>query len=56
MFENISVMEIFGRYSLRIFLARALTVEWAAKVHRVPLNEFLDILNQAVVKKQGNAR
>jgi hypothetical protein len=55
------VMEIFGvqrvgKYSLRMFLAKALTVEWAAKVHRVPLNEFLDILNQAVVKKQGNAR
>jgi hypothetical protein len=55
------VMEIFGvqrvgKYSLRMFLAKALTVEWAAKVHRVPLNEFLHILNQAVVSKQGNAR
>jgi hypothetical protein len=53
------VMEIFGvqrvgRYSLRMFLAKALTVEWAAKAHRVPLNEFLDILNQAVAKKQEN--
>lgn len=53
------VMEIFGvqrvgRYSLRMFLAKALTVEWAAKVHRVPLDEFLDILNRAVVSKQGN--
>lgn len=51
------VMEIFGvqrvgRYSLRMFLAKALTVEWAAKVHRVPLDEFLDILNRAVLKKQ----
>jgi hypothetical protein len=51
------VMEIFGvqrvgRYSLRMFLAKALTVEWAAKVHRVPLDEFLDILNRAVTKKQ----
>jgi hypothetical protein len=54
------VMEIFGvqrvgKYSLRMFLAKALTVEWAAKVHRVPLDEFLDILNQAVAKKQEPA-
>jgi hypothetical protein len=54
------VMEIFGvqrvgKYSLRMFLAKALTVEWAAKVHRVPLEEFLDILNQAVAKKQEPA-
>lgn len=52
------VMEIFGvervgRYSLRMFLAKALTVEWAARVHRVPLDEFLGILNQAVAKKSG---
>ncbi|MGZ9163809.1 MAG: DUF1858 domain-containing protein [Anaerolineales bacterium] len=51
------VMEIFGiqrvgRYSLRMFLAKALTVEWAAKVHRVPLAEFLAILHQAVLKKE----
>ncbi len=50
------VMEIFGvervgRYSLRMFLAKALTVEWAARVHRVALDEFLEILNQAVAKK-----
>jgi hypothetical protein len=53
------VMEIFGvkrvgKYSLRMFLAKALTVEWAAKVHRVPLDEFLDILNRAVAKKEKN--
>jgi hypothetical protein len=52
------VMEVFGikrvgRYSLRMFLARALTVEWAARAHRVPLDEFLRILNQAITKKQG---
>jgi hypothetical protein len=51
------VMEIFGvqrvgRYSLRMFLAKALTVEWAARVHKVPLDEFLDILNRAVTQKQ----
>lgn len=50
------VMEIFGiqrvgRYSLRMFLAKALTVEWAARVHRVPLDEFLVILNRAIAKK-----
>ena len=53
-----NVMEIFGvkrvgKYSLRMFLAKALTVEWAARIHKVPLDEFLEILNQAVAKKQG---
>lgn len=51
------VMEIFGvqrvgKYSLRMFLAKALTVEWAARVHKVPLEEFLGILNRAIAKKQ----
>lgn len=51
------VMEIFGvqrvgKYSLRMFLAKALTVEWAARVHKVPLEEFLRILNQAVAQKE----
>lgn len=46
------VMELFGikrvaRYSLRALAAKALTVEWAARIHGVPLDEFLDILNQA---------
>ena len=50
------VMEVFGvkrvgRYSLRMFLAKALTVEWAARIHRVPLDEFLEILHQAVTRK-----
>lgn len=50
------VMEVFGikrvgRYSLRAFLAKALTVEWAARVHRVPLDEFLEILRKAVASK-----
>ena len=50
------VMEVFGvkrvgRYSVRSFLTKALTVEWAARVHRVPLDEFLKILNQAVAGK-----
>lgn len=52
------VMEVFGirrvgRYSFRMFLAKALTVEWAARLHRVPLNDFLEILHRAVGKKTG---
>lgn len=53
------VMEIFGvkrvgKHSLWMFLAKALTVEWAARVHKVPLEEFLRILNQAIAKRQGD--
>lgn len=51
------VMEIFGikrvgRYSLRLLAAKAVTVEWAAYIHRVPLEEFLEILKRAIAKKQ----
>ncbi len=51
------VMEIFGvkrvaRYSFRRMLTKALTVERAAKVHRVPLDEFLGKLHQAVTLQQ----
>lgn len=47
------VMEVFGvqrvgGYSLRRMLTKALTVEMAARVHRVPLDEFLGKLRQAV--------
>jgi hypothetical protein len=47
------VMKIFGvnpvsGYSVRKMLTKALTVEWAARIHRVPLDEFLGILNKAV--------
>lgn len=47
------VMELFGvkrvaRYSFRRMLTKALTVEVAARVHRVPLDEFLSTLRQAV--------
>ena len=47
------VMELFGvkrvgRYSVRALAAKALTVEWAARIHRVPLDEFLEILRRAV--------
>jgi hypothetical protein len=51
------VMEIFGvqrvaRYSFRRLLTKALTVERAARVHRVPLDEFLDKLRQAVALQE----
>ena len=47
------VMEVFGvqrvgRYSLRAFLSKALSVETAARIHKVPLDEFLSILEKAV--------
>jgi len=50
------VMELFGvkrvgRYSVRALAARALTVEWAARIHRVPLDEFLSILKKAIQPK-----
>ena len=51
------IMEVFGvkrvgRYSVRKLATKALTVEWAARVHRVPLDEFLNILNTAVAGHQ----
>ncbi len=47
------VMEIFGvnrvgRYSLRRLLGKVLTVKLAARIHRVPLDEFLSMLDKAV--------
>ena len=47
------VMEVFGvkrvgRYSLRRFITKALTVEMAARIHRVPLDEFIETLNKAI--------
>jgi len=52
------VMELFGvkrvgRYSVRKLATKALTVEWAAKIHRVPLDEFVTILNNAVAGRQS---
>ena len=54
------VMEVFGvkrvaNYSLRRFLTKALTVERAAKIHKVPLDEFLTTLNKAVGNKLASA-
>ena len=47
------VMEAFGvkrasGLTLRKLLGRLLTVERAARVHRVPLDEFLPMVQQAV--------
>jgi len=47
------VMEIFGvkrvgRYSLRALVAKVITVKWAARIHRVPSEKFLGILQQAI--------
>lgn len=52
------VMALFGikrigRYSARALAAKALTVEWAARIHRVPLDDFLRMLQQAVEAKTG---
>ena len=54
------VMELFGikrvgGYSLRKFITKAITVEAAAKVHRVPLDEFLETLNQAIASVDDGA-
>lgn len=47
------VMELFGvkrvgRYSIRALLSNLLTVKLAARIHRVPLDEFLRMLHKAV--------
>ena len=57
------VMELFGikrvgRYSFRRMLTKVLNVKTAARVHGVPLDEFLAILHEAVEtkgsKRQGS--
>ena len=47
------VMETFGiksvgKYSIRRVITRVLTVKWAARIHRVPLDKFLKMLNHAI--------
>ena len=49
------VMEVFGvkrvgSFAVRKTLGRILTVERAAALHRVPLDEFLTLLRAAVTK------
>ena len=53
------VMEVFGvervaRYSFRRMITKALTVEMAARVHRVPLDDFLITLQQAVEAQESS--
>ena len=43
-----------GKYSLRRVITRVLTVKMAARIHRVPLDDFLDKLHKAVEKKSAN--
>ena len=52
------VMEVFGvkrvgRYSIRRVLTRFLTVKRAAFVHRVPAENFLKMLQNAVKSKNN---
>lgn len=52
------VMEVFGikrvaGFSIRRMLTTVITVEMAARVHRVPLDEFLAILNKAIAVKNA---
>jgi len=47
------VMGVFGvkrvgSFSIRRILTKFITVENAAKIHKVPLDEFLDTLHQAI--------
>jgi hypothetical protein len=52
------IMELFGvkrvaRYSFRRMLTKALTVQMAAHVHGVPLDDFLKIIHKAVESREG---
>ena len=54
------VMETFGikrigRYSVRRQLTKVLTVERAAKIHRVSVDDMLAALNEAVAQSQGTS-
>lgn len=50
------VMEIFGvkrvgGYGIRKFIAKFITVKTAAFVHKIPLDQFIEILETAISKK-----
>ena len=53
------VMEVFGvkrvgKFSVRRVLTKLITVEKAAKIHKVPLDDFLERLSKAIkLKEQG---
>jgi hypothetical protein len=40
-------------FRIRKFLTRFITVKWAARVHRVPLDKFLKEIKEAVKIKSG---
>lgn len=53
------VMEVFGiervgRYSFRRLITKALTVERAARIHGVPVDEFVETLNKAIHLQEQN--
>jgi hypothetical protein len=53
------VMEVFGvervaKYSFRRMITKALTVDMAARVHRVPRDDFLITLQQAVEAQESS--
>lgn len=49
--EALGVKRVAG-WSMRKQLTKLITVEWAARIHRVQLDEFLTILNQAIKNKE----
>jgi hypothetical protein len=55
------VMEAFGvkrvgRYSVRRLLTKLITVRWAARIHNVPMDEFLEMVREAVARKDEARR
>ncbi len=40
---------------LRRFLEKRITVKWAAKVHKVQLDEFLVLINKAIAIKEAES-
>jgi len=45
-------MKGVGGNKLRHFLEQRLTVKWAARFHKVPLDEFLELLHKAIASKE----
>lgn len=43
-----------GKYSVRKIITKFLTVERAAKIHKVPIDKFLSTLNKAIELKNDN--
>jgi len=46
-------MEGVSQNKLRNFLEKRITVKWAARIHKTPLDEFLVLLNKAIEKKEN---